>query len=291
MYNLRLPGLFILSTAPIRHVTILAMDSKRLERTRRAIVPLLVLVSIVTAITIVAAIWHGSFMSMFTNRGQLYDIVQDANILGPLVFIVVQVIQTVIAPVPGQVIGIAGGALFGWMGLVWSLIGSIIGAYIVFKVVRKFGRPFAERVVPARYLKRFDVVIERRGVSTLFLMFLVPIFPDSIMCYIAGLTKVPIRTLMVIWVAGRIPTALANNLIGEGLSREAIRPVIAVSLILTALAVFFYVNRKHVLAFVLSNNHIGYLKANWPYKSPRAIIIGLLLAAVFAGIIYLVLSF
>jgi len=254
-------------------------------------IPILVLAGIIGLIILVVILWREPLMSLFTDRDHLRDTIKETGAFGPLVYIVVQIIQTIVAPIPGQVIGIAGGAIFGWMGLIWGLIGSIIGAYIVFKLVRRFGRPLVEKLISKKTIKKLDFVIERRGTMTLFVMFLLPIFPDSIMCYLAGLTKIPIKTLMVLWIAGRVPTALVNNLIGEGMSGAMIRPTIAIILICAIVTVILYMKRRQISAFVASEKRLDYLKKNWPYSPALTIWFGTLLLLVFAAIFILIMKF
>ena len=268
----------------------ISMKHRREKWPRRSDIPLLVFVGVTILAIAATIIWGGPLFELLTDGDRLKDIMDKAGAFGPLAFIAVQALQTIIITVPGQVIGIAGGALFGWMGLVWSMIGSIIGAYVAFKLIRKFGRPLAEKLIPKKTLERADFIVDKRGTTTLFLMFLIPIFPDSVMCYIAGLTKIPIGTLMIIWIAGRIPSALVNNFIGHEISRAAIRPIIVVVTILIAIMTAIYIRREQIKAFISAKDHREYLKENWPYTASDTIISGVVLLIIFIGITYLILT-
>jgi uncharacterized membrane protein YdjX (TVP38/TMEM64 family) len=250
----------------------------------------LVLAVVIGLIVTLMILWREPLMSVFTDRERLSQTIKETGAFGPLIFVAVQILQTVIAPIPGQVTGIVGGALFGWMGVVWSLLGSIIGAYLVFKLVRRFGRSFAEKILSPKILQKFDFAISQRGAMPLFLMFLLPIFPDSVLCYIAGLTTISIRTLMVIWIAGRAPSTLVNNLIGEGMSRSAIRPTILVVAILIIVSTLAYLNRRWLQGLVSADQHWTYIKENWPYRLASTIVWTALLLVALAGITYLVLT-
>ncbi len=49
--------------------------------------------------------------------------------LAPVIFIVLQALQVIIAPIPGEITGILGGYLFGeWLGLVYSTLGLTLGS-------------------------------------------------------------------------------------------------------------------------------------------------------------------
>jgi len=277
----------IVGRVTTRHQGLESETKRRFRRRALAVAVLAILVGF-TATVFIA--WREPLLAVFTDRDRLSAAIRETGPYGPVVFIGVQVIQTAIAPIPGQITGIVGGAVFGWWGFVWSMIGSVIGAYLVLRLIRRFGRPLAEKIVSPKLLGRFDFAIQRQGVWTLFLMFLLPIFPDSILCYIAGLTEIPIRTLMVIWIAGRAPSALVNNLLGEGMSRAAIRPIIVVTIICVVLGIAVFAFRRQLHDFVAADNHVEHLQEKWPYKLRSTIAVGLLSLAVLAGISYVVLT-
>jgi len=86
------------------------------------------------------------YLSVLDNPEQTRNLIVEAGAWGPLVFILMQVAQVLIAPIPGQVIGLIGGYLFGpFWGLLYTLTGAAIGLTLIFILARKLGRPFAKR--------------------------------------------------------------------------------------------------------------------------------------------------
>jgi len=161
----------------------------------------------------------GPLTSLLMNRDRLVESVQSWGIFAPLLYILLQVAQTVAAPIPGQLVGSVGGFLFGPWGILWTLIGSLIGCWIVFKLARRFGRPLLEKIFKKSAIAKFDFILESKSTSfVLFAIFLLPGFPDDVVCYIAGLTKVPIPKLMLLVGLGRLPTIIMTNYLGAGLS-------------------------------------------------------------------------
>ena len=136
-----------------------------------------------------------------SDHARIKGAVERAGIWGPLVFIAIQFLQIVFAPIPGQVAGVIAGSLFGpWLGTLYSLVGSVLGCFLVFTLSRKLGRPFVERFVDKKHLKKFDRLTKNAGPMVFFLIFLLPGFPDDIICYLAGLSAIPIRTLVIITI-------------------------------------------------------------------------------------------
>ncbi|MFB6201398.1 MAG: TVP38/TMEM64 family protein, partial [Halorhabdus sp.] len=62
-----------------------------------------------------------------------------------------------------------------------------------------------ERAIDPDTLGTFDGFVSRNGRFSLFLVFLVPGLPDDSICVLAGLTRIPVRQLVVISLLGRAP--------------------------------------------------------------------------------------
>lgn len=189
----------------------------------RAIIIAIVLIAIATVA--IALNWQ-SLVSFFGDQEKIKMAVQDAGWWGPLVFIAIQFLQIVIAPIPGQVTGVLAGALFGpWLGALYSLTGAVLGCFVVFVLSRWLGRPFVERFVSAQHLKKFDRLTTESGPMVFFLIFLLPGFPDDIICYLAGLSAIPLRTLVIISFLGRAPGYVISGFLGAGIG-EANAPLV-----------------------------------------------------------------
>ncbi len=131
--------------------------------------------------------------------------VESLGPFGFLGFILLQIVQVVAAPIPGEVTGLLGGFLYGTvLGVVLSTIGLTIGSYIAFALARTFGRPFVERFVDKRVMKRFDYLLHHRGAFLVFLLFLIPGLPKDYLCYILGLGHLSTTEFLVIGGTGRL---------------------------------------------------------------------------------------
>jgi uncharacterized membrane protein YdjX (TVP38/TMEM64 family) len=152
----------------------------------------------------------------------------------PLLFIAIQVAQVVVAPIPGQAAGFAGGYVFGWrLGVLYTMIGLATGSWLVFLLSRKLGRRFVEKLNGAEALKDFEALfrakdggfygkskdaVRSHGLLTFFLIMLLPALPDDLVCFAAGLSRIPIWKLMIAALLGRFPGMLALSMAGDGFS-------------------------------------------------------------------------
>ena len=127
--------------------------------------------------------------------------------LGPLSFIgfiVLQALQVVAAPVPGEVTGVMGGFLYGpLLGLLLSTIGLTFGSWVNFSLSKTFGRPFVDRFVSEKTMAKYDYLLHHKGAFLVFVLFLIPGFPKDLLCYILGLGHLSTREFIVISTVGR----------------------------------------------------------------------------------------
>jgi len=151
---------------------------------------------------------------------------------GVLVFIGIQMLQVVVAFIPGEVVQIAGGYIYGtWLGTVYSLIGIVAGSIIVFFVARLLGYPLVRLLVPEAYLEKFSFMINsKKSEAGMFLLFLIPGIPKDIVTYIAGITPVKPLTFFTIITIGRFPALLASSYIGSNTQKGNYGIVIILSI-------------------------------------------------------------
>jgi uncharacterized membrane protein YdjX (TVP38/TMEM64 family) len=175
--------------------------------------------------------------------------IRSYGTLAPLVFVGVQTVQVVAAPVPGQLLGVVGGYLFGPLrGALYSIVGVTLGSYVVFRLSRHYGRPYVEDTVEPAVLERFDGFVSRGGVPALFVIFLLPTFPDDAVCFLAGLTDLRMRTLVALVVVGRFPSFLAVAYAGDSLAEADLVTFGVVSVVTLVVTVVVYAKRDWVIA-------------------------------------------
>ena len=136
--------------------------------------------------------------SFFSNQEQLRSFVNSYSIFAPIIFIIIQILQVVLTPISHYVVGIAGGFLFGtWLGFLYNWIGRVIGTFIAFYLGRKFGRKIIKHLVKEETLRKYDKVFEK-GKTILFLMYLLPLFPDDELSYLAGFSSIKAKVFLPI---------------------------------------------------------------------------------------------
>jgi len=160
--------------------------------------------------------WLSPIGILFRDQEKLALLLQNWGKWAPFITISLHVLQVLTAPIPGTAIDAVNGLLFGpWLGTLYSMIGLMIGSMLVMILTRRFGRPIVERFVDPLTIERIDQLVQRRGSLVIFLIFLLPFLPDDAVCFLAGLTPIPLLELILLALAGRFPGVLVANLLGS----------------------------------------------------------------------------
>ncbi|HIH05352.1 TPA: TVP38/TMEM64 family protein [Candidatus Woesearchaeota archaeon] len=216
----------------------------------------------ILAIILALLLFGGPLVAFLKHPSRIKPFLLGFGSFAPLMFISIQALQVVLAPVPGEFLGFAAGYVFGaFNGLVYALIGMFIGSLTAFFVARKFGRPFVERAFTKTAIRKFDYVAGKQGPAALFLIFLLPALPDDILCFVAGLTKIPLKQFALIVFFGRLPGFVVLAMAGDGIARGHLVVVFVLFALLAAFSFFMYLYRDYVHRFLKSaGNGNGHAK-------------------------------
>jgi uncharacterized membrane protein YdjX (TVP38/TMEM64 family) len=221
----------------------------------------LITLAVIGVLVLIGVTWGPELWAFFGDTERVRGLIRDSGPLGPLIYIVLQIFQTVLAPIPGNVVGAVGGAAFGWWGLLLTIIGSAIGMAIAIAIARRFGRPLLEKFFKKSEVNKFDWLLNHPAAEmVLFLIFLFPFMPDDIVGFLAGLTKIRFRNLMLISIVGKAPMQLVTNLLGTKLFDGNIWTVLIILAAIALLALLIYVKRRWLTGLLQADDHLKYLK-------------------------------
>lgn len=130
------------------------------------------------------------------------------NGFGPtavFIYIVFSFLQVVILPVPGSVTVAAGVALFGPLKCaLYSLVGILLGSIVAFAIGRVIGYKAVCWIVGKDDLDKWLKKIKGKDYLLLSLMFLLPMFPDDVLCFVAGLSSMTWPYFLIMITVTRI---------------------------------------------------------------------------------------
>lgn len=178
----------------------------------------------------------------------LLQAVQTRGHWGVLIFIGIQILQIVIPPIPGRVVQVAGGYIFGlWLGTLYLVIGAVLGSFIAFYASRLIGFPLVQAFVPPTKFERLSVLVERSETDVVFfLAFLMPAFPKDLLTYVAGLTPISGPRFVLLGILGRLPALFVSVMVGNYLRLGSYGQVALVTLVMALILLTALWNRKWI---------------------------------------------
>jgi uncharacterized membrane protein YdjX (TVP38/TMEM64 family) len=142
--------------------------------------------------------------------------VQSYGVLAPLVLAFFQVLQVIVAFIPGHVFVIAGGYIYGFTwGLLFNVVCVISASQLAFMLARWFGRPIVHRLAPVETIEKWETIAEKQGFLFFTIAFVLPVFPTDVMNFVAGLTGISPKKFLAANFLGRFPSVLLLTLIGS----------------------------------------------------------------------------
>ena len=184
---------------------------------KRNVILAAVILAVVFCVTSIAMIPLIRLLSSEEGQAIILQKMQTFGIFAPILFVLLQVAQVVIAVIPGGPVPIIGGLLFGeGIGLLLSMVGFFFGTVIVYYLVQKFGRPIVSLFVSEDKMQKYAYLATEKKLEVLvFALFLLPGLPKDALTYIVSInTKIKPMRLFVLTTLARLPSAALSVFLG-----------------------------------------------------------------------------
>ncbi|MFN4131597.1 MAG: TVP38/TMEM64 family protein [Caldimicrobium sp.] len=157
-----------------------------------------------------------NLLSYWQDRTLLRDIVEENPIKGALIFLILQVLQVVLAPLPGEVTGFVAGFLFGtFLGFFLSTLGILIGSALSFLIASFFKKHFLLKYENHPNYVKIKKLFRKHGLYGVFFLYLFPGFPKDLLNYLMAFMPIKLRTFLILSNLGRAPGTFALALQGD----------------------------------------------------------------------------
>ena len=188
---------------------------------------------------------------LYSDKHFLKETLHGWGILAPLIFIALQALQVIMAPIPGDITGLLGGFLFGeWLGLFYSTIGLTLGSVAAFGVGRWLGAHYVRTLVSQQTWDKMGFIIEAEGTILCFIIFLIPGLPKDMVCYLFGMSPMPLWVFTLVSTLGRFPGTWVLSAQGAHTAAGDYLEVILLTAIVFAVALPLYYYRDRIVAWV-----------------------------------------
>lgn len=156
-----------------------------------------VLLAFVAALLLFLA--ETGFFSAAASMESLRDYMQRFSPYAQIMFFLIELASVIVAPIPSNLTAAAGAMVFDLWTCFWLTFGAVLlGSLLVFWLARQLGQRFAARIVGKKLTERYLSLIQKKQDVFLSLAFLLPFFPDDMLCILAGLTDIPMGRFLLI---------------------------------------------------------------------------------------------
>ena len=214
---------------------------------RKFLVKLILSALVIGAVILLLSFVLRRFGIDISSQENIRALVLKSGALAPLIFILISFLQVTLVPIPGAITIAVGYYLFGfWQSFLYSYIGMMLGAIFAYLLGIWLGRPFAVWLAGSEetldgWMKR----LKGRENVLLFFMFLLPLFPDDLLCTVAGIIPQRPLTFIIMQLVTRT-TSIGATLISTAFVLRgwpfAVLIVVLVALVIPA----FILCYKHV---------------------------------------------
>ncbi len=158
----------------------------------------------------------------------------------PLVSVLLMVLQSVLAPLPGSLVAAANGAIYGiWKGTLLSWVGGMAGGLVTYALGRWLDTVIAHRWKATRLQQRLVEVSSSRGFWIVLIARMTPIISLDFIGYLAGIARMPLLSYTLANAIGMIPGMLAYTAIGSELMQGRLLSWYTALALLALIALFF----------------------------------------------------
>jgi uncharacterized membrane protein YdjX (TVP38/TMEM64 family) len=194
-----------------------------IEHKLRRITGIAGILLLVTFIVLVSALFVYRFGDIVKNPQVLRDTVVQYGIWGYVIFSLFNIFQIIFAPIPGHVVTISSGILFGVVkGILVTWTSVIIGGSVVMVISRYFGRKMVELLFIDK-AKTLETTITKKGIPFILLLSVLPNPLGDGLFYLAGITTIPLRVLIPVIALGRLPGIILSVLVGDRIMSAGVK--------------------------------------------------------------------
>lgn len=186
--------------------------------TKQKIIKLLIIVAIlaVVCLAIYLPLKLTGTLEKIDSPEKLKEIILQAGAYSYILFFILQFLQVTFLPLPSFVTTVAGTLLFGpWIACGISLLAILLGAIFAFFLGKKVGRKLVVWVAGKDQADKWEKKL-KRGNFVFFLMMLFPVFPDDILCIVAGTIGMSYKFFIITNIITRPIAIVTTCFLGSG---------------------------------------------------------------------------
>lgn len=188
----------------------------------RSIYSMVSVAVLIAIITLGSALLGPKIVAFANDPEKLREVLGTKDPLSYLIFIGIQFLQVVFAFIPGEVVEVGAGYIYGgFKGTLLCLLGVAPASCLIFWLTRLLGSKFTVIMIDSKDLKKLKFLKDERKLTFfLFLLYFLPGTPKDLITYFAGVTKIKFWAFLFLSTVCRLPSVLSSTLAGAQLGEE-----------------------------------------------------------------------
>jgi len=185
------------------------------------------------------------------------DWIKSFGVTSWAIFLIIQILQVVVLPIPAQLTTISGVIIFGpFQTFIISSVAVIIGSLACFGIGRLMGDKILNKLSEPEKVEKYKNMISKRGKVLLPIFFILPAFPDDLLCFVAGATNMTWKYFTLVTITTRLFGILCICWFGTGsvipFNSWGIPVWIAIISILAVLTIYILKNQDKIENWITS---------------------------------------
>ena len=130
----------------------------------------------------------------------IIKLIQSTGPYGKIVFVLLQILQVVVLPLPALLCYVSGVMIYGSLeAFILSSIGVFIGSMICYAIGKFCGRGVVHWLAGDK-MDKYLQILSNRGKGPFIIMQILPFFPDDVLCILAGVTNMNFWFYLVVMI-------------------------------------------------------------------------------------------
>ncbi len=172
------------------------------------------LITIIITILLIGFIVYAIKMNLLTSPEILVNKIKEYGLIGPIIFLLIQIVQVIFLFFPGGASCLAGTLAFGPIeGFFYNYIGLTLGSIVAYMLSKNFGLPLIKKLFKEETIKKYLKYVRNKKFEKIFFLgILLPGAPDDLLCYIAGISNLTFKKFLIIILLGKPLTLIFYSL-------------------------------------------------------------------------------
>ncbi|QLY79354.1 TVP38/TMEM64 family protein [Clostridium intestinale] len=219
----------------------------------------LLLIPLIIAAIVLMVQYYSKIVLVFKDIESIKGIILGYGNYSFIIYIALQIVQIVIFFIPGDIMQISAGFIFGPIrGFLLSFLGICLGTSVVFFISRKLGKPFVNKIVSEKdtwiihKLEKFKEhpMKDKKLKKIVFFTYLIPGIPKDILGYICGVSEIKYKDFIIYSSIARIPALFVSSFFGHKLSFDNWKLLAIIAIISGIIIVISIIVGKKIISSI-----------------------------------------